>query len=459
MKRDAASRSAHAASSSGGTVGPSPSETTEGAAATSDSIASVSATDPAAADGAGSLRLGKNTVRRNAFVLAAAQALCGAAAPVTISTGGLAGAWLLLDDKSLATLPVTGYTVGVALGALPAASLMRAVGRRYGFMSGACFTAVGGLVAMLALFQSSFVLFAFALMIIGLGGAFTQQYRFAATDGASRGDQSKAIAIVLAGGIFAAVIGPQTVRYTEGLFLPVEFAGAFLGVIALAVLGMLALSFLAIPDAPSEIHPADVMPARPLSAIVTQPRFLVGLLCGVGSYAVMSFVMTGAPLAMVGHGHSKDMSVLGIQWHVLAMYGPSFFTGRIIARFGREPVVFCGLMLLALSAATGLSGYGIVPFWVCLILLGLGWNFGFIGATAMVAETYRPSEKNKTQGTHDFVLFSTVAFASFMSGRTFVAAGWHAMNLVVFPIVAICTLALAVQVWRGRRPIAPGSAA
>ncbi len=400
----------------------------------------------------GTARLGKNTVRRNAFILASAQALCGAAAPVTISTGGLAGAWLLLDDKSLATLPVTGYNVGVALGALPAASLMRAVGRRTGFMSGACCTALGGLVAMLALFQSSFVLFAFALMIIGLGGAFTQQYRFAATDGASREYQSKAIAIVLAGGIFAAVIGPQTVRYTEGLFLPVEFAGAFGGMIALAALGAIALSFLRIPDAPDQSHPADLMPARPLAEILAQPRFLVGLLCGVGSYAMMSFVMTGAPLAMVGHGHSRDMSVLGIQWHVLAMYGPSFFTGRIIARFGRERVVFCGLVLLALSAAVGLSGYGILPFWTCLILLGLGWNFSFIGATAMVAETYRPSEKNKAQGVHDLVLFSSVAFASFMSGRTFVAAGWQAMNVVVFPVVAICMLALTLQAWRGRRP-------
>ena len=363
----------------------------------------------------GRSRLGKGTVRRNAFVLAAAQALCGAAAPVAISTGGLAGSWLLAGDKSLATLPVTGYTLGVALGALPAAGLMRAIGRRYGFMSGAGCTALGGLVAMLALFQASFVLFAFGLMIVGLGGAFTQQYRFAATDGASRDDQSKAIAIVLAGGIFAAVIGPQTVRYTAGLFGPVEFAGAFLGVIALGVLGALALSFLKIPDAPHQSHPADLMPARPLTEIVAQPRFLVGLLCGVGSYSMMSFVMTGAPLAMVGHGHSQDMSVLGIQWHVLAMYGPSFFTGRIIARFGRERVVFCGLALLVLSAAVGLSGYGILPFWACLILLGIGWNFGFIGATAMVAETYRPSEKNKAQGAHDFVLFSTVAFASFMS--------------------------------------------
>lgn len=397
-------------------------------------------------------KLGETTVRRNAFVLAAAQALCGAAAPVAISTGGLAGAWMLLDDKSLATLPVTGYNLGVAVGALPAAALMRLVGRRLGFMTGAFSTALGGAVACLALFQSSFVLFGLGLLVVGLGGAFTQQYRFAATDGASKAYSSRAISIVLAGGIFAAVIGPQTVRYTQGLFLPVEFAGAFVGVILLGLAGAFVLSFLKIPDGPDAANPLETMPARPLAEIVSQPRFAVALLCGVGSFAMMNFVMTGAPLAMVGHGHSQDISTLGIQWHVLAMYGPSFFTGRIIARFGKERVVTCGLLILVASAAVSLAGFGVFEFWTALVLLGLGWNFAFIGATAMVADTHRPSEKNKTQGFHDLILFSTVAFASLMSGRVFVSSGWQAMNLVVFAVVPVCLLCLAIlaRLERGR---------
>jgi len=396
-------------------------------------------------ENAAPLSLGERAVRRNAFILAGAQALVGGAAPVVISIGGLAGAWLLLEDKSMATLPVTGFNLGIAIGALPAAALMRAVGRRLGFVSGALVTSTGGLVATLALFGGNFWLFALALMLVGVGGSFTQQYRFAATDGAPRAYQPRAIGIVLAGGILAAVIGPQTVRLTDGLFLPVDFAGAFLGVIILGILGAGVLTFLRIPDGPEEAHPDDAMPARPLSEIVAQPRFLVALLCGVGTYGVMSFVMTGAPLAIVGCGLTKDVAVLGIQWHVLAMFGPSFFTGRLIARFGKQVIVATGILLLAASGGIFMSGLAVWNFWIGLALLGLGWNFGFIGATAMVAETYRPSEKNKTQGLHDFLLFSTVAFASFMSGRTFVAAGWETMNVVIFPIVALCLLALVVQ--------------
>ncbi|MEX6508562.1 MFS transporter [Jiella sp. M17.18] len=383
--------------------------------------------------------------RGNALILAAAQALVGSAAPIAISTGGLAGTWLLLEDKSLATLPVTGFSAGVALGALPAAALMRAVGRRLGFSAGALMVAAGGVCAAASLFSDSFVLFTLSLIVVGMGGAFTQQYRFAAVDGAPRDYRARAIGIVLAGGMVAAVLGPQTARLTTGLFLPVEFAGAFLGMSVLALLGAGLLTRLQIHDAPGEALAEDALPARPLAEIVRQPRFLAALACGVGSYAVMSFVMTGAPLAIVACGHSTDVSFFGIQWHVLAMYGPSFFTGRIIARFGKPPVIACGLFLLALAAVVFLGGTAVWNFWLGLALLGAGWNFGFIGATAMVADTHRASEKNKTQGFHDLILFSSVALASFMSGRTFVTAGWETMNFVVFPIVILCFAALVLQ--------------
>ncbi|NDV86935.1 MFS transporter [Aurantimonas aggregata] len=398
----------------------------------------------------------ENAARRNALVLATAQAVVGSAGPIAISIGGLAGFWLLAADKSFATLPVTGYNLGVALGAIPAAALMRAIGRRHGFVAGSLITATGALCAALALFQQSFWLFALALVMVGTGGSFTQQYRFAAADGAPRTYQPRAIAIVLAGGIFAAVIGPQAVRFTDGLFFPVEFAGAFFALAVLGLIGAAVLSFLRVPPVSSENHVDDAIPPRPLAAIVRQPRFLVGLLCGVGTYATMSFVMTGAPLAMVGCGLSRDVSVLGIQWHVLAMFGPSFFTGRLIARFGKTRIVATGMLLLAASAAVSLAGLAIWNFWLGLVLLGLGWNFGFIGATAMVAETYRPSERNKTQGLHDMVLFGCVAAASLLSGRIYVAAGWETMNFVVFPVVATCLAALALQAIRGRRVAAEG---
>ncbi|WP_312869528.1 MFS transporter [Jiella pacifica] len=401
--------------------------------------------------------LGIRTARRNALVLAAAQAIVGSAAPVAISTGGLAGTWLLLEDKSLATLPVTGFNVGVALGALPAAALMRAIGRRLGFSSGALVVSIGGMLAAFALLAQSFWFFVASMLLVGCGNAFTQQYRFAATDGAPRDYQARAISVVLAGGMFAAVIGPQMVNFTTGLFRPAEFAGAFFGVSILGFVGVFVLSRLKVVDAAvAEPGEAPSAPARPLSQILVQPRFLTALLCGVGSYAMMSFVMTGAPLAIVACGHPQEIGFFGIQWHVMAMFGPSFFTGRLIARYGKERVIAAGLLALLASFGVFLSGISVWQFWLGLVLLGLGWNFGFIGATAMVADTYRPSEKGKTQGFHDLALFTTVAFSSFMSGRVFVTSGWETMNLVALPIALVCMAAIALEARRAGARLLPG---
>ncbi|NDW02993.1 MFS transporter [Jiella sp. 40Bstr34] len=401
--------------------------------------------------------MGIRTARRNALVLAAAQAIVGSAAPVAISTGGLAGTWLLLEDKSLATLPVTGFNVGVALGALPAAALMRAIGRRLGFSSGALVVSIGGMLAAFALLAQSFWFFVASMLLVGCGNAFTQQYRFAATDGAPRDYQARAISVVLAGGMFAAVIGPQMVNFTTGLFRPAEFAGAFFGVSILGFVGVFVLSRLKVVDAAvAEPGEAPSAPARPLSQILVQPRFLTALLCGVGSYAMMSFVMTGAPLAIVACGHPQEIGFFGIQWHVMAMFGPSFFTGRLIARYGKERVIAAGLLALLASFGVFLSGISVWQFWLGLVLLGLGWNFGFIGATAMVADTYRPSEKGKTQGFHDLALFTTVAFSSFMSGRVFVTSGWETMNLVALPIALVCMAAIALEARRAGARLLPG---
>lgn len=382
--------------------------------------------------------------RRTALILAASQAIIGSAAPIAISVGGLAGYYLLGSDKSLATAPITGFNVGVALGALPAAAIIRRLGQRDGFMTGTIVTALGGLVATLALFYASFWLFAFGLLVIGIGGAFVQQFRFAAADNAPAEFKARAISFVLAGGIVTAILGPQIVIFTRELFAPVMFAGSFASVLVLAAVGAAILSLLRIPTkatGKAEIADSD---ARPLAEIVTRPRFVAALFCAVGSYALMSFVMTGAPLAMVGCGLSTDDATLGISWHVMAMFAPSFFTGSLIYRFGAERIVATGLVLLIGCAVVALSGLALWQFWTALILLGLGWNFGFIGATAMVADSYRPSEKSKVQGFHDFVLFGSVAFASLMSGAVYNAWGWEMLNWIIFPVTVLCFVALGV---------------
>jgi MFS family permease len=382
--------------------------------------------------------------RRTALILATSQAIVGSAAPISISIGALAGHYLLDADKSLATAPVTGFNLGVALGALPAAALIRMIGQRNGFMTGTGMTALGGLIATMALFSGSFWLFVAGLMVVGLGGAFVQQFRFAAADNAPSEFKARAISFVLAGGVITAILGPQIVIFTRELLAPVMFAGSFASIMVLAAVGAVILSFLR-PHAAASGGPAvSDVPPRPLGAIIRQPRFVIGLLCGVGAYALMSLVMTGAPLAMVGCGFTPDEATLGISWHVMAMFAPSFFTGRIIQRFGVENVVAFGLVLLIGCAVVALSGIALWQFWTALILLGLGWNFAFIGATAIVANTYRPSEKGRVLGLHDFVLFGSVAFASLMSGQVYNAWGWDMLNWIIFPVSAICLVGLVL---------------
>ena len=394
--------------------------------------------------------------RRTALILAASQAIVGSAAVVAFSLGAIAGQYLLDADKSLATAPITGFNLGVALGAIPAAWIIRRLGQRNGFQVGTLITALGGMLATLALFQSSFWTFAVALMVIGLGGAFVQQFRFAAADNAPPEFKARAISFVLAGGVFTAVIGPQIVIFTRDMLAPVMFAGAFAAILGLAAVGAVLLSFLRVRDKTSSHDEHAGEPARELSEIVRQPQFAIGLLCAVGSYALMSFVMTGAPLAMVGCGFSPDEAALGISWHVMAMFGPSFFTGALISRFGKETIVATGLVLLISCAVVALSGIQLWQFWTALILLGLGWNFAFIGATAMVAGTYRNSEKGKVQGLHDFILFGSVAFGSLMSGAVYNAWGWEMLNWIVFPVTMLCLVSLAGLVISGRRKMAIG---
>ena len=379
--------------------------------------------------------------KKNAVLYSICQAINGAAAPLSIALGGLAGHYLLDADKSLATAPVTGFNIGVALAALPAAMLMKRIGRKAGFMSGAVIGILGVLLAAYALVIGDFWLFAFALLVNGLAGGFTQQYRFAAADRGTPEFRAKAISWVLVGGIAAAVVGPGIILIAKDWLAPIPFAGAFLAGSGLFALSLIVIAMLSPSAPPTEAEKAKGN-GRPLLEIMVQPRFVVAVLCGTGSYALMSFIMTAAPLAMVECGHSVELSTLGIQWHVMAMFAPSFFTGNLIAKYGAERIVAIGLCILAACAVVALLGIELVHFWSSLVLLGLGWNFGFIGATTMVTQTYRPEEKAKAQGANDFILFSSVAVASFMSGQTLNHFGWETLNLVSFPVVGLCLLSL-----------------
>ncbi|WP_414471177.1 MFS transporter [Microvirga sp. M2] len=383
--------------------------------------------------------------KRNAVVLAMATALGGSSPAIVVSLGGLVGQ-TLADNKELATLPVSLLNLGLALGTIPAAMLMRRVGRRIGYIVGAGIGLFGGCLAAFGIVSTSFLLFCLGTTVIGMYGSFNQSYRFAATDAASESFKARAISWVMMGGIAAGFIGPQTVIWLQDAAPSAPFSGAFLGQAALALMSMAVVSFLK----PVPVSAAPKAGGRPLSEIVAQPRFVVAVVAGLVSYALMSFVMTAAPMAMVGCGHSVGDAASGIRWHILAMFGPSFFTGRLIARFGKEPVTAAGLCLIAVSAVIGLSGIDLAHFWATLILLGLGWNFGFIGATAMVTDCYRPEERTKVQAANDFLVFGSVAVASFSSGKLLNAGGWETVNWMVFPPVAVALLLLAWQqkAWR-----------
>ncbi|WP_262031448.1 MFS transporter [Microvirga sp. Mcv34] len=379
--------------------------------------------------------------KRNAVVLAVAMALGGSSPAIVVSLGGLVGQ-ALASNKELATLPISLLNLGLALGTVPAAMLMRKAGRRLGYMVGAGIGLAGGCLAAFGIAAFSFPLFCLGTLIIGSYGSFNQSYRFAATDAASESFKPKAISWVMTGGLVAGVIGPQTVIWTRDAVEAAPFAGAFLGQATLAMLSMIAVSYLR--PAPVGLTAAKTG-GRPLLEIIRQPRFIVAAVSGLVSYSLMTFMMTAAPLAMIGCGHPIGAAALGIQWHILAMFGPSFFTGRLITRFGKGPVTAAGLVLIALAAIIGLSGLGIAHFWTALILLGLGWNLGFIGATALVTDCYRLEERAKVQAANDFLIFGSVAIASFSSGKLLSAGGWESVNWLVFPPVVVALLLLAWQ--------------
>ena len=382
---------------------------------------------------------------RNLSLLVAAQALGGASPPIIISLGGLVGQQLS-SNPTATTLPVSIYQLGLALSTLPAAWLMQRLGRRWAYVLGAVLGVVSGIIAARGIAQSDFVTFCIGTALAGFYAACVQSYRFAAADAVGAPHlQAKAISRIMVGGLIAAIIGPQVVIWTRDALPATPFAGSFYSQAALAALALPILLLLRLPAPQKQ---AIVGTARPLKAIAATPQFIEAAAAGVVSYGLMAFLMTAAPMAMVGCGHSVGEAALGIQWHVLAMFGPSFFTGRLIGRFGQRKITALGLVMIAASGLLALMGEGLSEFWGSLILLGVGWNFGFIGATAMLTACYTPAERTKVQALNDFLVFGTVAIASFGSGQLLHSVGWSGINIGMQPLVVIV---LAIVAWQARK--------
>lgn len=385
--------------------------------------------------------------RKNVLILTIAQALGASGPPIIFSLGGIVGQ-SLSPSPALVTLPISLYSFGVALGTLPAAAIMRRNGRRTGYLIGAALGLISGLVAAFGIVVASFFVFCLGTFIAGFYGSYIQSYRFAAADAATGSFKAKAISWVMVGGLAAAVIGPQLVIWTRDAIPEAPFAGGFLSQAGLALLALPVLMLLRTPQTLSSAEPAHSKQSqggRSLREILATPRFIIAVVAGIVSYGLMTFVMTAAPIAMVDCGFTIGEAALGIQWHVLAMFVPSFYTGNLIVRFGKEKITAAGLLLIALAGVTALAGLTIVHFYASLILLGLGWNFGFIGATAMVTDCHTAEERSRVQGMNDFLVFGCVACGSFFSGVLLSAAGWQLINWLVFPAVAFILVPILWQ--------------
>jgi MFS family permease len=368
--------------------------------------------------------------RRNVAVLAACQALLLTNNSILIAVNGLAG-YALAADKSLATLPVTGWVVGAALTTYSSSLLMKRIGRRGGFTVGALIGIVGAVICASALALGSFWLLCFGTTVFGAYNAFGQYYRFAAADASTADFKARAISYVLAGGLVGGIVGPTTSRFTVE-WLPTTYLAAYLSLIGFLVLVLVLLRFLDIPEPTAAESAAR---ARPLARIVAQPAFVVAVLAAAFSYGVMNLLMTATPLAMGVCGHPYSAAAGVISAHVVGMFAPSFVTGDLIRRFGVLNVMLSGVVLNLVCIGIAVAGVEVAHFWWALVLLGVGWNFMFIAATALLTETYRPAEKARVQGLNDLLIFVTMATSSFASGMILERNGWQTLNYAAVPFV------------------------
>ena len=391
-----------------------------------------------------------DNARKNVAVLAACQALLFTNNSTAIALNGLVG-YALASNKALATLPVTGWVVGGALSTFPMSLLMRRIGRRAGFVVGALTGMVGAAICSLALVRADFWMFCLGTVVFGVYNAAGQYYRFAAADSASAEFKPKAISLVLAGGLVGGIVGPEVSKHTVDL-LATRYLGAYLSLFAFLALVVGVLQLLRIPSPAGDTGQA---PSRPLKEIMAQPVFIVAVTAAAIGYGVMNLLMTATPLAMrlCGHPYSAAATVIGS--HVVGMFGPSLFTGHLIRRFGVLQVMTAGALLLYVVVAIALSGISVPHFWLALVLLGIGWNFLYIGGTTLLTDACSPAERAKTQGANDSIIFLTMMVTSFGSGVLIDSKGWEVLNWLALPFVTVAAAAVLWLLSRRRLAGAP----
>jgi MFS family permease len=389
-------------------------------------------------------------IRRNVGLLAGCQALLLCNAVTLIAVNGLAGA-KLAPTPTLATLTVTGYVIGTALMALPASWFMKRFGRRAGFIAGALLGILGGITCAVAVSIGSFWLLCLGTLCAGTYNAFGLQYRFAAADMAPADWKPKAISWTLAGGILGGFIGPWAGKITRDIWA-VEFAATYASLSVFAVIALLIASRLRVPEMADAGQQGS---GRPLAEIARQPAFVVAVLAAALGYGTMNLLMAATPLAMDICGLPFGDAAFVLQWHVLGMYGPSFFTGSLIKRFGVLNIQMAGVVLMFACIALALSGVTLMHFWWALFLLGVGWNFLYIGGTTLLTETYKPAERAKVQGGNDFMVFGVQAVSSLSAGALVLGGGWSTLNLYAIPAVVVIAFGVgALMLHRRRLPVA-----
>jgi MFS family permease len=390
------------------------------------------------------------SARRNVLVLILAQAVMGSQMPMIFILGGLAGQ-SLATNICFATLPITMIVLGSMLTSPFLSTIMQRYGRKTGFFIGAFGGALGAMVGSIGLYAGSFGIFLFGSLLTGIYMSAQGFYRFAAIDNASEAFRPKAISYVLAGGLLAAIIGPQLVKVTAHA-MAVPYLATYLTVIGLNIGG--SFVFLLLKTSKAQETNDNMGPIRSRKELLRDPKIAVAMICGMVSYSLMNLMMTSTPLAVVGCGYGEDTAADVVSSHVLAMFLPSFITGHLIARFGVEKIIATGLIFLGISCCAALSGLAVFNFFAALTLLGLGWNFGFVGATTMLADAYRPRERGRVQGINDLLVFGSVTVASFASGGLMncsggsVLSGWISVNLAMIPLISIATIAL---IWLSRQ--------
>ena len=372
--------------------------------------------------------------------LALAQALLTTGNILLVAVSALIGKQLA-SHPALVTAPVASQFLGLILVTLPAAFLMQKLGRKKVFVIGNVFGIIGALVAIQALLSASLLLFTLGIFLTGIAIGIAQQYRFAALDECRAESHAKAISVVMSGGVLAAFIGPNLAIWSQNWFSQNVYVGAFVGLAVLYVLALLLIVCLPLKQQTKSNQAAQNV--RSYGELFQQPLFVAAITSGAIGYGVMVFLMTATPLAMHHHDYAFPDIAVVIQWHVLGMFVPSFFTGHLIKKHGLKPIIMLGCALLIISAIINLFGQSYVHFFTSLELLGIGWNFTFIGATQLVSLTYRPQEKGKVQGMNDFLVFTTAAIASLFAGQTVETIGWMWVNLISLPLIAVAMLLIA----------------